>query len=216
MKQFFVIDQLCINEYGVLMCRKPFGRSYHKAHFKQGDLDSASGAYSLAMVFNILGIFGYGDLSRNAVEHDKKEDEWKLIQLLNNPDLYPNGLNPCDLIKMVEQDFSKYVTIDHTGKKASIPLKVKESIDNNIPVILQISFDQYETQWVVAVGYAINEEGQMVYLLTLDSRKYTSKYSFWNGMLDLDKRTTHKYGFQYLTDAEEWASLDDAVIIKKK
>ena len=56
MKQFKVINRLKLIE-GVLMCKKPSGRSFQKAHFKQGDLDGACGAYSVAMVLNILGVF---------------------------------------------------------------------------------------------------------------------------------------------------------------
>ena len=73
---------------------------------------------------------------------------------------------------------------------------MKECIDNNIPAILQISFDQYETQWVVAVGYAIDEEGKVSYLLTLDPRKDLRIGCFWNGILNLDRCITLKYGFQ--------------------
>jgi hypothetical protein len=143
MKQFIVIDQLRLNEKGALVCKKPSGRLCSKVHFKQGDLDGVCGAYSLAMVFNILGVFE--DSSRNSDEHGNRAAEWKMIRSLNNQDLYPNGLRPCDMIKMVTQTYSKYVTIDHTGRKAGIPLKVKECIDTNAPVILQISCNQDET-----------------------------------------------------------------------
>ena len=108
------------------------------------------------------------------------------------------------------------VTIDHTGRKAGIPLKVKECIDKNAPVIMQISCNQDETQWIVAVGYAIDEGNEMSYLLTLDSRKDLRIGHFWNGILNLDRCIRLKYGFHYVTDTEEWVGLDDAIIIKKK
>lgn len=216
MKQSIVIDQLCLNEYGTLVCKKPSGRSCHRVHFKQGDLDSTSGAYSLAMVFNLLGIFGDCDSSRNTIVRGKRTAEWKLIRTLNNQDLYLNGINPCEMIKMVEQDYSEFVTIDHTGKRAGIPLKVKECLDNNLPVILQISFDQYETQWIVVVGYAKDKDDKVSYLLTLDSRKDLRIGCFWNGILNLDRCITLKYGFQYITDVVELVGLDDAIIIKKR
>lgn len=55
MKQFKVIDQLCLKE-GKLKCKKPSNRSFQKAHFKQGDLDGACGAYSVSMALNILRV----------------------------------------------------------------------------------------------------------------------------------------------------------------
>lgn len=216
MKQFIVIDQLYLNECGALLCNKPSGWSYHKAHFKQGDLDRASGAYSLMMVFNILSIFGDYDLSKNTVEYNKKAAEWKLIRSLNNPSLYPKGISSNDIIKIVKQEYSEFVTIDHTGKRAGIPLKVKECLDNNLPVILQISFDQYETQWIVVVGYAKDKDDKVSYLLTLDSRKDLRIGCFWNGILNLDRCITLKYGFQYITDVVELVGLDDAIILKKR
>ena len=45
MVQFKVINRLQLRD-GVLMCKKPSGRSWQKAHYKQGDLDGACGAYS--------------------------------------------------------------------------------------------------------------------------------------------------------------------------
>ena len=216
MKQFIVIDQLRLNEYGTLMCRKPLGRLCQQAHFKQGDLDGASDAYSLAMVFNILNVFESENICWEREGHNKSTAEWKLIRSLNNQSLYSNGLNPDDMVKMVEQTYSKYVTIDHTGRKARIPLKVKESLDNNIPAILQISFDQYETQWLVVVGYAKDEDDKVSYLLTLDSRKDLRIGCFWNGILNIDRCITLKYGFQYITDVVEMVGLDDAIIIKKR
>ena len=99
MKQFIVIDQLRLNEKGALVCKKPSGRLCSKVHFKQGDLDGVCGAYSLAMVFNILGVFD--NSSRNSDEHGNRAAEWKMIRSLNNQELSPNGLNPWD--KMASQ-----------------------------------------------------------------------------------------------------------------
>lgn len=216
MNQFIVIDQLCLNENGTLVCKKRSGRSYQKAHFEQGDLDGASCAYSLAMVFNILSVFESDNSKKITNEHDIRIAELKMIRLFNNRDLYPNGFSPCDIIKMLKQSYSSHVTIDHTGRRAGIPLTVKECLDANIPVILRISYGKNEAHWIVAIGYAMDKSNKMSYLLTLDSRRKSPKCRFWNGMLNLDKLVTNKYGFQYLTDAEDWVSLDDAIIIKKK
>ena len=56
MKQSIVIDQLCLNEQGKLVCENPSGRHYQRAHFKQGELDGVSFAYSIAITFNILNV----------------------------------------------------------------------------------------------------------------------------------------------------------------
>lgn len=216
MLQFIVINQFYLNDNGMLVCKNPSGRHYQRAHFKQGELDGVSCVYSIAITFNILNVLNAEDTSWNRNEHEKATAGWELIRLLNNPSLYPKGLSPNNMIKIVKQEYSEFVTIDHTGKRAGIPLKVKECIDNNIPAILQISFDQYETQWVVAVGYAKDKDDKVSYLLTLDSRKDLRIGCFWNGILNLDRCITLKYGFQYITDVVELVGLDDAIIIKKR
>ena len=205
MKQFIAIDQLCLNEHGRLVCKNPSGRHYLRAHFKQGELDGVSCVYSIAITFNILNVLNAEDTSWNRNEHEETTAGWRLIRSLNSPSLYPKGIN-----------YSEFVTIDHTGKRAGIPLKVKECLDNNLPVILQISFDQYETQWIVVVGYAKDKDDKVSYLLTLDSRKDLRIGCFWNGILNLDRCITLKYGFQYITDVVEMVGLDDAIIIKKR
>ena len=216
MKQFIAIDQLCLNEHGRLVCKNPSGRHYQRAHFKQGELDGVSFAYSIAITFNILNVLNAEDTSWNRNEHEKATAGWELIRFLNTPSLYPKGISSNDIIKIVKQEYSEFVTIDHTGKRAGIPLKVKECLDNNLPVILQISFDQYETQWIVVVGYAEDKDDKVSYLLTLDSRKDLRIGCFWNGILNLDRCITLKYGFQYITDVVEMVGLDDAIILKKR
>ena len=64
MKELVIIDQLSLNEDGKLVCKNQSGRHYQRAHFKQGDLDGASCAYSLAIVFNILNVFEAEDRSK--------------------------------------------------------------------------------------------------------------------------------------------------------
>lgn len=216
MKQFIVIDQLRLNEQGKLVCENPSGRHYQRAHFKQGELEGMSCAYSITITLNILNVFNAKDALWNRNEHEKTTADWGLIRFLNAPSLYPKGISSNDIIKIVKQEYSEFVTIDHTGKRAGIPLKVKECLDNNLPVILQISFDQYETQWIVVVGYAKDKDDKVSYLLTLDSRKDLRIGCFWNGILNLDRCITLKYGFQYITDVVELVGLDDAIIIKKR
>lgn len=216
MKELVIIDQLSLNEDGKLVCKNPSGRHYQRAHFKQGELDGVSCVYSIAITFNILNVFNAEDTLWNRNEHEKTAAGWGLIRFLNTPSLYSKGISSNDMIKRVKQEYSEFVTIDHTGKRAGIPLKVKECLDNNLPVILQISFDQYETQWIVVVGYAKDKDDKVSYLLTLDSRKDLRIGCFWNGILNLDRCITLKYGFQYITDVVELVGLDDAIILKKR
>ena len=90
MKQFKVIDQLCLIG-GQLKCKKTSNRSFQKAHFKQGDLDGACGAYSVSMALNILGVFEAEELYSDT-DFNRRTAEWNLIKALNENGLYRNVL----------------------------------------------------------------------------------------------------------------------------
>ncbi len=216
MKHFKVIEQLSFNKRGELVCKKPSGRSYQKAHYKQGDLDGACGAYSLSMVLNILGVFEADDLYKNTEEHDKRTVEWKLIKSLNEWGLYPNGLKTTSIEELVTKNYSKYVSIESTGKKASIPFIVKEFIDKNNPVILGIDYKNGGGHWIVAVGYAMDDDQKLSHILTLDPGNDTPKYSLWNGILNIQRDYRKMFGFHYFSDKEYIVSLEEAIIIRKK
>ena len=54
MKEIHLISQLFL-ENGIL--KSKVGRSTKKVHYRQGELDGACGAYSIAMALNIIGAF---------------------------------------------------------------------------------------------------------------------------------------------------------------
>ena len=216
MKLFKVIDQLSLDRSGVLVCKKPSGRSYQKAHYKQGDLDGACGAYSLSMVLNILGVFEADDIYKDSDEHDKRTVQWKLIKALNEKGLFPNGLDPEEMEEIVTRNYSKHVSFSFMGEKTSIPDVVRNSIDENVPVILEISFNKYDWHWIVAVGYEFDEKNNIIALLTLDPGSESPRYTLWNGIL-YTKRDSHKrYGFSYFSDKEHLINLENAIVIRKK
>ena len=107
MKQFIAIDQLSLNEHGTLVCKNPSGRYYLRAHFKQGELDGVSCAYSIAITFNILNVLNAEDTSWNRNEHEKATAGWELIRFLNTPSLYPKGISSNDIIKISHGEKSR-------------------------------------------------------------------------------------------------------------
>ena len=207
MKQFKVIDQLSLID-GVLMCKRPSGRSYQKAHYKQGDLDGACGAYSLSMVLNILGVFEADELLTPTNKQNKRTDEWKLIKALNQWGLYRDGLKSSDIRTILKKYYSDIVSVyiprlEKNGK--DVPEKLKYWIDQNTPVILGINYNSEEGHWIVAVGYALDENDN-----------YTS--------IQLDKEPRKKYGYRYysdkadktiLTDEPDKVSLDEIIVITR-
>ena len=111
MMLFKVINRLQLRD-GVLMCKKPSGRSLQKAHYKQGDLDGACGAYSISIVLNILGVFEADNLysDSDSEKVDTRKAEWRLINALNEPGLYCDGLDSSEIQEILSENYSKYVT----------------------------------------------------------------------------------------------------------
>lgn len=214
MRQFKVINQLRLND-GELKCRKP-GRSLQKAHFKQGDLDDACGAYSVAMVLNILGVFEAEEIcSDNPI--DKRTSEWKLIKVLNDEGLYRKGMTSDKIQSKLTENYGSRVNVQFASKssKHNIAEITKDWIDNNTPVILGFVGKNY-AHWVVAVGYIEDEHGILSDILTLDPGSDSPKYALWNGILNLYKEPRKRYGYRYDSDYHQMVDIDEAIIISKK
>jgi hypothetical protein len=216
MKYFTVINQLEMKN-GVLSCRKPSGRSFQKAHYKQGDLDGACGAYSIAMVLNILGVFESDELCSDT-EFDKRTAEWKLIKALNEDGLYRDGLNADKIQRIINNNYAKYAYAQVLRKDNGhdIISMTKDWIDHDNPVILRLGFDKHNRHWVVAVGYATDENDNLTAILTLDPGSNSPRYSLWNGIVDLPKIPKKRYGYSYNSDYSSMVDIDEAIIIKRK
>lgn len=216
MKQFKVINQLKLIN-GVLMCKKPTGRSYQKAHFKQGDLDGACGAYSVAIVLNILGVFEAEDICSDN-QLDKRTSKWKLIKALNEQGLYRDGLNSEEIQQILLDNYRSRVNVQYISKdsKEDIIQITRNWIDNDSPVILGFNFDKNHGHWVVAVGYIEDDNGVLSALLILDPGSNPPTYALWNGILDLHKEPRKKYGYRYDSDYNSMVDVDEAIIITKR
>jgi len=216
MRQFKVINQLRLLN-GELMCKKPSGRSYQKAHFKQGDLDGACGAYSVAMVLNILGVFEAEEICSDNVI-DKRTSEWKLIRALNEEGLYRDGLTSEKIKKILSDNYGRRVAVQLVDKETGHEIfdVTKKWIDDDNPVILRFGFDKYSGHWVVAVGYIEEENGVLSAILTLDPGSKSPTYALWNGVLNLYKEPRKRYGYRYDSDYNQMVDVDEAIIITRK
>ena len=168
MKQFKVIEQLQLID-GILMCKKPSGHSYQRAHYRQGDLDGACGAYSLAMTLNILGVFKAEDFDSDPDDVDNRIAKFRLIKALNEYGLYRKGLKGEEIRDILSRQFSKFISVDYLEKdEIDINDTIRSNIDNNTPVIVGIDYNKYKGHWIVAVGYEVDKKGNIKALLTLD------------------------------------------------
>ena len=214
MKLFKVIDQLQLIN-GVLMCKTMNGRSYQKAHYKQGELDGACGAYSIAMVLNIIGVLNSDDINNND-KVDKRTTYGRLIKtLIKENGLYPDGLTANDIKKLLLGDYSQYIDVECKTRsdKDTLIDKAIQCIDNNIPIILSIWYDKNHGHWIVVVGYITDDNDNVTALLTLDPGEDSPTYALWNGVLSLEREGRKKYGYKYSTDRSVLVDFNGEVII---
>ena len=216
MKQFKVIEQLKLID-GELKCKTMSGRAYQKAHYKQGDLDGACGAYSVAMAMNILGVLDADDIYDSS-RIDKRTTYGKLIKTLNEGNgLYPDGLFARDIRKILLDNYSKCVDVRCvSNNKKSLIEKAVDCINDNTPIIIGIRFNKHDGHWIVIIGYEIDEDDNIVALLALDPGSNSPVYSYWNGYLDLRKIPHKTYAYTYTSDYTKMVLIDDGVIITPK
>ena len=215
MKTYNVIDQLDLREDG-LMCRKPSGKSWQKAHYKQGDLDGACGAYSVAMALNILGVFEAEDIYSDSDSADNRFADRRLIKALNEFGLFRDGLTSEQITEVLTKHFSKMVSAESFSKKEH-DLKdiiVAELEDNN-PVILRLAYNKNEGHWLVVIGYEQIGE-KVTSLLTLDPGNESPSLAKWNGILDLEKLPKKIYGYNYYAGNTSYVDFDEAVVVSRK
>lgn len=216
MRQFKVINQLQLID-SVLMCKKPSGRSFQKAHYRQGDLDGACGAYSIAMVLNILGVFEADNIYSDSNSGDNRFAERRLIKALNEQGLYRDGLDSNEIRQILTTNYKKYVNVE-SYKKSEINLQkqIINFIEKNIPTILRIDYDKYHAHWIVAVGYELDDNNEISSFLTLDPGVGSPTICPWNGILSSDKLPRKTYGYTYHTTGSVNVDITEMVIIQKK
>ena len=158
MRQVHLISHLFLQQ-GVLRSRVK--SSAKKVHFRQGELDGACGAYSIAMALNIVGAFDADYLNKETDKVDFRTAEGKLHKAIHEWGLYPDGLSLDDCTSILDT-YKKYVSYETFQDFDSI----LEALDNDYPVIVGIDYSG-GGHWIVAVGYNV-KDGVIENIYTLD------------------------------------------------
>ena len=207
MRQVHLISHLFLQQ-GVLRSRVK--SSAKKVHFRQGELDGACGAYSIAMALNIVGAFDADYLNKETDKVDFRTAEGKLHKTIHEWGLYPNGLSLDDCTSILDT-FRKYVSYETFQDFDSI----LEALDNDCPVIVGIDYSG-GGHWIVAVGYNL-KEGVLENIYTLDPGSSLPVSAFWNGVLNLGKEKGKRYCYDY--SSIDWCAkvkVTDAIALKKR
>jgi len=194
------------------------GRTYYNAHYRQGDLDGACGAYSIAMCLNILGVFNSGtSLLKDDSKIDWRTLEGRMIKKFNSKGLYNNGLtkNECEEILDTYKTIVYYEELENDEDIISYAINM---VDEDTPSMLGISFSG-GAHWIVIVGYVKDDKtDKVIALLTLDPGYDSQSVAFWNGYISLkiennDKRKIYKYFYAPMNNL---ISIDDIFSIHVK
>lgn len=227
MAKIKVIDKLqLIRKYNTsldkdtltLSSKSKNGRTYYNAHYRQGDLDGACGAYSIAMCLNILGVFNSGtSLLKDDSKIDWRTLEGRMIKKFNSKGLYNNGLtkNECEEILDTYKTIVYYEELENDEDIISYAINM---VDEDTPSMLGISFSG-GAHWIVIVGYVKDDKtDKVIALLTLDPGYDSQSVAFWNGYISLkiennDKRKIYKYFYAPMNNL---ISIDDIFSIHVK
>lgn len=120
-----------------------------------------------------------------------------------------------EIQEILTKNYSKYITVKCAGKHHGIIDITRQWLDANVPVIIEIDYDSKNGHWIVAVGYAVNERGEMTDLLTLDPGCDSPRSCAWNGILSVTKAPRLRYGYRYTTDTTRSVDIAEAVIITR-
>lgn len=199
MKEIHLISQLFL-ENGIL--KSKVGRSTKKVHYRQGELDGACGAYSIAMALNIIGAFDADYLNKETIDVDFRTREGKLHKAIHDWGLFPNGLDSheCGTILDKFKKKTDYEIINATNINSEL---LKSYIDNDIPLMLTISYPR-GAHWVVVVGYEA-KQGVVQNFYILDPGSELPSSAYWNGVLSM-KQAAKKY-YRYAYNATDWDSM---------
>lgn len=208
MKELYIIQQLFL-ENGVL--KSKVGRSAKKVHYRQGDLDGACGAYSIAMALNIIGAFDADFINHERKDVDSRTSEGKLYNAIHEWGLYPNGLKTDECIAILEKfkKRSSYKLIKDIDVNTDI---IKSCLDRNTPIILLIGY-KGGAHWIIVIGYELkNKKINNFYVIDPGSELPSSAY--WNGVINMKKIKRTHYCYTYnSTNWDTMVSIGDAISI---
>jgi hypothetical protein len=179
-----------------------------KIHLRQGDMDGACGLYCVAMALLALGKIGRYEISAP----DKIDGRTRAGKLLNEihsrGPLVSNGTNANHLLKMLQvHNLTDGQIISGTARKL-IP-SIKNAIDNNNPVIIDVRSEKNEglNHWALAIGHSEHN------LFLLDPGYELRQSNFWNATISTNS-IDNRFGYRYTNPYQcYWVEIDNAVII---
>lgn len=214
MKTYHTINQLFL-ESNKVYCKRKSGKGKQELPQRQGTLDGACGAYSLAMALMIIGLLNDEDVVTNS--HDKRTSLGKFIrQLVSENGLYVDGSFLLDYKKIVDSNFSKLVISELFIEKNEVAIDfIVKKIVENVPVILDVQFSG-GAHALLVVGVSFDDNQQVEKLLCLDPGFESPTCCTWNSLIDIKHIYSKKKFCYYWETNDMMIYINEALVIEKK
>lgn len=192
-----VIDCIYLTEKG---CSVKTNGKFYPVHLQQGDIDGACSVYALMMNLLILKT-----ITRRQVENvfndirKSPEVEQLFHEMFDKHGLVRGGFHFNNLKKLINHSFGDVVFAEYFEKRNDdIYAIIKETIDNNIPIILGIDFKGGGGHAVLAIGYERDVDG-IFNIFCLDPGYSNTPTSYWNMVISLGIYQRSRFPHQCLT-----------------
>lgn len=199
-----------------IVCRLPEGKGWQKAHFRQGELDGACGAYSVAMLLNILGVF-QAEMMQQPEKLDYRKRITRLVLELNRHGLYKDGLDRTEVKKIVNKCYGTILTAESTTARYTqerVLNYIADNIRSNNPAMMNLQWKSGGGHWVVVVGMESDDNGNPNKFYTLDPSEEAPKSMEDFPFLNIT-RGKSEYPHMYCTsEGSKCCYVFDAVSIK--
>ena len=211
MKHIKIINALYLTNEG-LVSKYSNGKP-HNFFIKQGCLDGACAPYSASMLLMILGVLKRSDLEVNK-HHKKSTKIGKIIDLFfQQKGLVRDGYNFEQLTQEL-QVFKNAYDIQYHNEEESVLSIIENHINSENPVLISVEFSS-GAHALVAVGLEYNEKEEITKILCIDPGYDHPKITYWNSVIDIEKRETRKYKYTWLNN-DTPVKLSDIITFDKK
>lgn len=219
MRSIYIVDSLYLTDNGVQA--KTQNGWFQKVHLRQGDLDGACAVYAALMVMIMIRAVKYADIKFGGIEYDGRYSIEKLKREFfnargmhrNGNCFYYDGVN--DLYGILKRNYSRHVGLEYCQE--TIFQKIKECIDNNLPVMIGKDYKGGVGHAVVAIGYEADAKGDMKKILCLDPGFPTPRFTYWNVVIDLTEyKGIYKYRCVTESGFSQQVRITDLLIIRRK
>ena len=217
MRTFKTINQIQLVT-GKLVCTLKSGKGKQVVHQRQGSLDSACSAYSLSMALIIIGIIDAQDIIDNNLRKNTREGKF-IRDLVENNGWYNEGRTFSNVKEQTDSYLGKIVqTTIFKEKDGDIMNFIKDQIENDLPVLLDIQYDG-NGHAIVVVGLLYDKNEKLEALLCLDPGFDTPIISAWNCMIKIKKSGSRDYPHHWYSingKSQPNVYLHEALAIEKK